>query len=382
MIDARYLDGSASGIGRYTEHLIRQSLALAPGLELSLITHPRNPVPIDHPQIRQNLTRPGAPNSLTTRFALARSLDLRGVDLFHSPFNILPAGLPVPATMTLHDVMWLLDVGLCTDSTWRKLVTGTFYRQLIPRSVADCARIFTVSHHSKRDIEERFPQTAGRVDVTYNGLDPFFHPLPADQIRSDLARLQALDPARPFALIVGQGSPYKNHAGALAGFVDYLARRPDSDLQLVLVRRFTRGTSARLRDLMARPEVAQRLVILDGGVSGEELRALYGGAAVFLFPSLYEGFGLPALEAMACGTPVVTSDRGAMAEVAGQAARLVDPTRPEEIGQAIVSLTEDQDTIEALRQAGLQRAAEFSWERCAEQALAGWRRALEAGAPQ
>ncbi len=310
MLDARYISDQSSGIGRYTENLIEQLLELDAGLRLRLITHPSRPRPFDSPRVSCQ-TFAAAPNSLRTRFLLARKVDFDGVDLFHSPFNILPANVPVPCIFTLHDIMWLLDKSYCTDSWWRKIVTGTFYQQLIPRSVEQASRVLTVSHHSRRSIEEYFAQMAGRVHVTYNGVDPFFRPMAPEKGWPLLSKW--LTPRSRFVLVVGQGSPYKNHAGALAGFIE--AFRHDPDVYFVLVRRLTRGPASRLRQLMADPDVASRIIQLDY-VSGDELRALYSLAHAFLFPSLYEGFGLPALEAQACGTPVVTSNYGAPAEVA------------------------------------------------------------------
>lgn len=370
MIDARYISEHTSGIGRYTEHLIEQLLLIDSGLRLRLITHPSRPRPFDSPRVSCQ-TFSAAPNSPRTRFLLSRVVDFDGVDLFHSPFNILPAAVPVPSVFTLHDIMWLLDKSYCTDSWWRKLVTGTFYQQFIPRSVEQAERILTVSHHSRESIEDYFPQMAGRVHVTYNGIDPFFRPVPPEEGWPKLSKWLA--PKSRFVLVVGQGSPYKNHAGALAGFIE--AFRHDPQVYFVLVRRLTRGPASRLRQLMADPDVASRIIQLDH-VTGEELRALYSQAHAFLFPSLYEGFGLPALEAMACGTPVVTSDRGAPGEVAGPAALTVDPESPEAIGEALRRLFDDDDLWHTQRQRGLEHAAQFTWRRCAQDTLDVYRQLL------
>ncbi len=371
MIDARYISDHTSGIGRYTENLIEQLLELDDGLRLELITHPSRPRPVESTRVNCQ-TFPAAPNSPRTRFLLSRVIDFDGVDLFHSPFNILPARVPAPCVFTLHDIMWLLDKSYCTDSWWRKLVTGTFYQQLIPRSVAQAERILTVSDHSRQSIENYFPQTAGRVHVTYNGIDPFFRPMTPEEGWPLLSGWLA--PRSRFVLVVGQGSPYKNHAGAMAGFIE--AFRHDPSVYFVLVRRLTRGPASRLRQLMADPDVASRIIQLDH-VTGDELRALYSMAHAFLFPSLYEGFGLPALEAMACGTPVVTSDRGAPAEVAGPAALTVDPESPAAISAALRSLFDDDDLWHTQRQRGLEHAATFTWRRCAQTTLEVYREVLE-----
>lgn len=372
MIDARYIRNQSSGIGRYTMRSIEQLLQLDDSLRLILLTHAEQPRPFVHPHIECR-TFPSAANSLRTRFALSSLVDFHDVDLFHSPFNILPANLPVPAVFTLHDIMWLLDPAYCTDSKWRRAITGTFYRQLIPRSVHEASRIMTVSHHSREAIEAYFPEVSGRVHVTYNGLDSFFHPLEREQTDAILAPY--IEPGRPFVLVVGQGSPYKNHAGALAGFIE--AFRDDPEVAFVLIRRFSRGPATRLNTLMADPCLKDRLIHLPY-VTGEELRAFYNAASVFLFPSLYEGFGLPALEAMACRTPVVTSNRGAPAEVCGEAAMRVDPESPAAIAQALRQLMNEPELYAQKQQEGIARAQQFSWENCARQMLETYRLALNA----
>ena len=174
-------------------------------------------------------------------------------------------------------------------------------------------------------------------------------------------------------MVVGQGSPYKNHAGALAGFIE--AFRDDPQMYIVLVRRFERGGDSELEELMQDPSLNSRLINLSY-VSGEELRALYNAAFCFLFPSIYEGFGLPALEAMACGTPVVTSDSGAPAEVCGDGAVKVDPRDVSSIARALRALADDEEHWREVAAAGKKRAAEFTWRRSAEQVLSVYDRAL------
>ena len=376
MIDARYVGPHTSGIGRYTQNLIDQLLRIDSDLRLSLICDPAAPQAgfKDHPN-RERLTFQTygvEPNSLRTRFVMPSKIDMDGIDIYHSPFNILPANIKTRATFTLHDIMWLLDANFCTDSWLRKIVTGTFYKQLIPRSVAQAQHLMTVSHASREAIEEYFPEVRGRVDVTYNGVDPFFSPMDRDEAWPLLT--DWLERETPFVLVVGQGSPYKNHAGALAAFIEAFEDVPE--VKFVLVRRLSRGPSTELFELMQHPKMKNRIVHLEH-VSGDQLRALYSMAFSFLFPSIYEGFGLPALEAMACGTPVVTSDFGAMAEVGGSAAVLVNPTDRTSIAAGLRQLWDDRVFWESRRAAGLVRAAEFTWERCASQALSVYQRMLE-----
>ncbi len=370
MLDARYIQPQTSGIGRYTEHLIHNLLELDQNLQLRLITHPDRPNPIENPRVDCQPYAP-EPNSIRTRYQLKKKIDFTGVELFHSPFNILPHDLPVQSLFTLHDIMWLIDTGFCTDSRWRKVVTGSFYKKFIPDSVADASAILTVSHHSKDAIEEYFPESKANVSVTYNGVDPVFKPMETEA--ADRLLRNIIPPGKKFVLIVGQGSPYKNHAGALGAFLE--AFGSDPDIVFVLVRRFQRGPASEFDKLRNDPRLRDRFIHLEH-VRFEVLLALYSAAHVFLFPSFYEGFGLPALEAMACGTPVVTSDRGALQEVGGDGSIQVNPESREQIANALRKLFTDEEHYQNMREKGLKRAAEFTWRRTAEQALTAYNNVL------
>jgi len=376
MLDARYLSTEDSGIGRYTQSLARLLPALDPTLRLELLCHPSRPTANlgpNAPRVGFQVYAP-PPNSLRTRFALQGAIDLRGAALYHAPFNILPRGLAVPRVFTLHDVMWLHDVGLCTDVWWRKRVTGTFYRTFIPQAVAEARRILTVSEQSKRDIEDRFPAVRGRVHVTYNGVDPRFAPLPAEAAWKLAAR--HLPRGIAFVLIVGQGAPYKNHYRAVAAFLEAFAATPE--VHLVLVRRISRSSDPRLGALLEHPDLRGRVHALPH-IDAPTLQALYSLARAFLFPSLYEGFGLPALEAMACGAPVVTSRDGAPGEVCGPAAETVNPLDVSSIAAGLRRVHDDSALRADLRTRGLAHAATFTWERCVRETLAVYRQALDDG---
>ena len=376
MLDARYLNGKSSGIGRYTRHLIDHLLQLDSRLRLKLITHPACPRPVDSPRVEsQTFFAPA--NSLSTRYVLTKSIDFSDVDLFHSPFNILPADLPVPAVFTLHDIMWLLDPTLCTSKLWKRLVTGTFYRTFIPQSVRQAAAILTVSDYSQQEISDYFPDAEKRVDVAYNGLDPYFRPVSPQKGWPLLSKWMV--PGTRFVLVVGQGAPYKNHAAALRGFIEAFA--DDPEVYCVFVRRLHKSGDGELRKLLADRRLNSRVIHLDY-IGGDELRALYTLAEVFLFPSLYEGFGLPALEAMACETAVVTSDRGAPKEICNGGAVLVDPTDPAAIGAALKRLFADDALRLRVAEAGRSRAHHFRWADSARQALTTYRRILQTPPPR
>lgn len=373
-IDARYLRTQHSGIGRYTEKIIEHLLEIAPHLSLHLLTHPERPAPFEeHARVRHTVFDAQA-NSIATRAKLAKLVHDTSPDLYHSPFNFLPAKLApeLPRIFTLHDIMWLIHPEYCTSSRARRTIQGTFYKHVISRSIEEATRILTVSHFSREEIVSYAPQMRGKVDVSYNGIDPYFHE-PLEAWRAWETISARVPPRKKFVLIVGQGSPYKNHQGALEAFIR--AFEHDPDVYLVLVRRFSRGTSPELKRLLRHRALNSRLITLDY-VSVEELRALYHAASCFLFPSIYEGFGIPPLEAMACGTPVVAGDVGAPAEVCGEGALLVDPYDPSSIAAGLREMVFDEASREAMIRRGHRRAAQFTWERCARQVLEAYDRTL------
>jgi glycosyltransferase involved in cell wall biosynthesis len=375
MLDARSTHGSTSGIGRYVEQLVQCALAVDPAIRFRLIVHPSDHDAYDHPRIETTGFRP-SPNSLVDTLSLRWAVDFSGVDLFHAPANLLPAGgAPVPTLLTVHDIMWLKGPGYWTDIWWREWITGTYYRSVLPRSIESADRIATVSQTIRSEILEAFPCQEGHVDVTPNGVDPFFRPIDDEDAWRALEGI--VEPETRFVLTVGRGSPYKNHPGAVDAFLR--AYGDDPDVHMVLVRTKVRGREPRLRRLLADSRADGRIHVLHR-VDGDELLALYNAAETFLFPSFYEGFGLPIVEAMACETPVVTSSSGAPAEVAGSAALTADPRRPDACARALRRLdrrTGDDDLRKELIEAGRRRAGTYEWTRCARKTLAAYRRIIE-----
>jgi glycosyltransferase involved in cell wall biosynthesis len=232
--------------------------------------------------------------------------------------------------------------------------------------------VVTVSRATRDTLFEYFPNVSEeRVVAAPLGLDPVFFEDPGSEALELAAR--RVGPG-PFVLNVGNESPHKNHRRAILAFLEAFKERPE--MRFVIVRRLVRHDPD-LVALLEKSDVKRRIVLLEYAEL-PILRALYRLAHLFFFPSWVEGFGLPILEAMASGTPVVTSDRGALLEVAGDAASTVSPYSVSAMANALLELSEDEKRRASLKERGLARASEFSWERCARTTLSVYEQALRA----
>jgi glycosyltransferase involved in cell wall biosynthesis len=285
-----------------------------------------------------------------------------GVDLVHHPRNLVPPEptLTVPSVVTVHDVLPLSEPQHFSRSIRLR-------HPLLTRSaVRAAALVLTVSEHSARDIAEHLGVAPERIRVIHSGVERRFRPVEPDRERLE----RELGVRSPYVLCVGTLEPRKNLAAAVLAFERVQARFPDHSLVLI-------GGHGWLGEELERTlSETHARVVKPGRVSDERLVELYSGAECFLFPSLSEGFGFPVLEAMACGAPVVASDRASLPEVVGDAGALVEPTDPDALAEAVVRLLESPERRAEARRRGLERAARFTWERCAEATVAAYRDAL------
>jgi radical SAM superfamily enzyme YgiQ (UPF0313 family)/glycosyltransferase involved in cell wall biosynthesis len=291
-----------------------------------------------------------------------------GADIAHFTNGIIPWRLPVPAVVTIHDVSLALYPH--THPLRRLLIN----RPLMRRAARYAAAIITVSHSAKRDIVQVYGVDPDRVHVVHNAAGPTFQPVTEPSRLDDVRRRYQL-PER-FFLYVGAIEPRKNLPRLLEAFA---ARKRAGALPHALVCVGPYGWLS--DDLGSRIEALgiQRDVHFTGYVPLDDLPVFYSLADVSVFLSLYEGFGLPALEAMACGTPVLVGRSAALLEVAGDAVEVVEPRDVDAIGDALVALASDGGRRKELARRGRLRAAEFSWDRAARETLAVYAHVL---APQ
>ena len=277
--------------------------------------------------------------------------------LLWSPCTTGPLGVG-SQVVTIHDCAFL-DRAECFTPRF-----AAWLQWLVPKLARRVRQILTVSHYSKDRIAEICRVPADKIHVVHNGVDQRFRPAAEEEIAA--ARQRFVLPEN-YVLCVGSLEPRKNLPRLLEAWRNVSQQRktnpqsPQESPKLVLV-----GTTAAVF-ASAKLDAPDESVVLTGYVPDEMLPALYSGATAFVYPSLYEGFGLTVLEAMACGTPVICSSTTSLPEVAGDAAILVDPNDTAAICQAIHDLLADEPLRSSLRTRGLARAQEFTWDRAAQQ---------------
>ncbi len=340
--DGRDLLRKRTGVVNNTLHLARELSAAHASRVIVYADTPRA-APVEQPPDGVRLRRLNAPALTWKHVALPLALARDHRDVFHSPTSTLPLWAPCRQVVTIHDLFAAVEPSWFTQRVaWQLRTTQR-------RAARAATRVIAVSDNTRRDLVERFGVPASKISVVHNGVDHArFHP--ADVDAEAVARRFGV--RYPFILFVGSLMPWRNAPRLLRA----AARL---DLGLLFVGRDIWGTDPTQRLAADHGWDWARFA---GYVPDADLPELYAAARVFAYPSLYEGFGIPPLEAMACGTPVVASTAGAFPEVLGDAALLVDPLDEAALTDALRAAADDQGT---LRRRGLERAARYTWPRAA-----------------
>ncbi|MEZ0540707.1 glycosyltransferase family 4 protein [Fibrella arboris] len=304
----------------------------------------------------------GGPYPVWEQWALPKAIRQAGVDVVHCTANTAPLRASVPVVLTLHDIIFL-EKTIVGGTAYQRF--GNVYRRWnVPKVVQTADRILTVSHYERQRIIDHLRVAPERVTTVHNAVSPQFRLIDDANALAGVRARFTLPEA--FLFFLGNADPKKNVPNVLRALW-LLKQRGQLTLPLVMANvsaGYVDKVLAETGTMALKPDI-----ILCGYIPNTLLPTVYNLATVFLCPSLRESFGLPILESMACGTPVLTASTSAMPEVAGDAALLADPASPEAMADQLARLLTDTDLCLSLRQRGLERAALFSWANTAKQLL-------------
>lgn len=357
-INGRFLIARRTGVQRAAYNLIKNLVQLDRENEYFLFTHEsqRHSPEWQYPNVRiipseiqegDNLR-----NHLWEQFTLPRLAKLHGVDLLHSPANTAPLFYKGKSVIHIHDLCFVVN------PQWYSFTFRTVYNLLIPRLAKRATKIITNSNNSKNDLLKYCDLAADRVSLIYWAVDDTF------TAAADPKQEEPVADAG-YILYVGSLEPRKNITALLKGYEYLREKYPQLKTKLVLIG----GESPLFANVRLSIKLYKDDIIFKGFVTDKELRQAYRDASVVAYPSLYEGFGLPPLEAMACGTPVVTSSTSSLPEVVGDSALMVSPHDYQRMGEMLAKVLLDKDLAAELRSRGLERVKRFNWVRVARETL-------------
>ena len=363
-IDARKLHDF--GIGTYIRNLLRQLTRIDQSTEFVVFCRPQDVSALASLGNNFRVVTETAGNySLAEQLRIPLALRREGVTLFHAPHYVLPPLVSCRSVVTIHDCIHLMFPQYLPN----RFALG-YARASMAYATRRATRVLTVSESSKRDIIRFFGTSPDKIDVIPNAFNERFSVEPKEE---DVARVRERYQLQDaFVLYAGNVKPHKNLERLIEAF-SLVRRRGLGNLKLVLIGDEISKYAA-LRRAVHRHQLHPYVRFI-GFMPEETLAVMYRLAGVFVFPSLYEGFGLPPLEAMASGTPVVTSNVSALPEVAGDAALLVDPYDPVAIADAIHDVLTNDSLRSLLCKKGRQRASQFSWEASARRVREIYRQA-------
>lgn len=362
--------GNLAGIAHYTYYLVK-NLLKADKLNEYVLFFDHRAKDIIHEFLEPNTSIRFFKYSQYKRFLpfiyshmlTASTLDQEKLHVYHSPANIVPVRYKGKFCVTVHDLAIYRRPDLFPSRQ------GFSVKYIVPQSIDGASRIIAVSNSTKNDIVQFFEVDEAKVQVIYEGVEAQRFQL--DSSHPDmLAQVMAkYDISRDYLLFVGTLEPRKNLIRLLEAFYELLKRRPEiaKRYQLVLA-----GGKGWLYEEIFEEVTNRGLdehVVFTGYLPAEDIPRIFAAATGFVYPSMYEGFGLPVLEAMAAGVPVITSNVSAMPEVAGEATLLVDPLDIEGISRAMERLLSDDELRRSLSEKGRARAQGFTWEKCAKETM-------------
>ncbi|MCC7265078.1 MAG: glycosyltransferase family 4 protein [Candidatus Latescibacteria bacterium] len=364
-IDARPAREVVTGLGRYASSLVSHLAALDRSNEYIVLRRAESSAPLVCQENFREVFLDYSMYSARNLLAGARAINALQPDIYHALFHFLPLGLRTRRTVvTLHDLIWVQHPLRSAGRHWRRWFKAGLAAPLIRHALARADQVITTSESTRQEVIAHYGFPPPKLTTIHLGVDQLFSGPPPET-------LPALGQGTPFIFSLGNTLPHKNIPRLLRAFGAIAPRYPKLRL-LIAGRGDGHPTLLRLAGQLALMD----RVLFRKRLSQAEIHACYGGALLFAFPSLMEGFGLPVLEAMASGCPVLAADIPPVAEVAGGDAWLVDPLDPQAIAAGLCHLLDDPGMRQELSQRGRSRAAGFTWQVCAEKTLAVYRQVL------
>lgn len=281
-------------------------------------------------------------------------------DLLHCTSNTAPICCKTPLVLTLHDIIFLEKRNTKSLSAYQNL--GWYYRRfVVPKILNKCKTVITVSEFEAQRIRSSLPNLKPEIQAVYNGYSSHFK-----EIENPESISKKYIPHRDFIFFLGNTDPKKNTVRTIKAYSIY-AKMVLNPLPL-LIADLSKDVIAEILK-QENIEFVKHLIFAPGYISNKDLPYIYNAAKLFLYTSLRESFGIPMLEAMACGTPVITSNTSAMPEIAGSGATLVDPFKEEQIASMIIRLIDDKEYYQLQVKYGLERVKHFSWKKTAQELL-------------
>ena len=359
-VNVRWLiSGKLEGTGWYTFRILEQLLHAHPEVEWHLFFD-RSPgedfsFSASGAQVQRHVLGPAARHPWLWEYwnevRIPSALKKHRIDVYWSPDGLLPKrvrGWHGRLVTTIHDLNFVHQPeGIPAR-------VGAYYRRVVAHSARRADAILTVSQKTKEDVAQTFRLSDAHIAVSYNAPAHAYHPLSEGQKQEARERFAQ---GQPYFCFVGAFTPRKNVRTLVEAFLAFRQRHPEAPHRLVLA-----GSSLHRDPALTQAlALAGERVLTLGHIPGDALSALYGGAEAFCFPSRFEGFGIPLVEAMASGCPVISSSASCMPEIVGSAGLLVDPEDVPAWAEALGRLAQDPEALQAYRERGLQRAQDFSW---------------------
>lgn len=357
-IDARV--SRHTGIREYVQNVIKNLSKIDKRNEYVIFLN-KEDLPdysLDQSNFKQRIIRSKA-FTISEQVEIPFFVRLERLDIYHSPHFVLPLFNSCRNVVTIHDL-----IPKFFSEELSSFMAKIYYNFMLKAAMKNAAKILTDSNATKKDIIEIFDVPDGKITVTYLGVSDKYRPVDQEDLSSKIKK--KFNISEDFLLYVGLQKPHKNLVRLIEAF-KILLWDPKIRVQLLIVGKKDTKSSAVIRTI-------ERLNLKDsirltGYVSKEDLPLIYNAALAFVFPSLYEGFGLCPLEAMACGTPVISSDFTSLKEVLGDAALIFNPLDIRDMADKMRQIITDEALRKQLKQKGLRRASEFSWKRCALETL-------------